>query len=277
VNILKKIISNIIIYTLLIFASFLVLYPVYLMVVTSLKSIGEVTINPLGFPAELQWGNYYIGLVKGRVARTSLNSLMYTALAVFGIITLSSPAAYVVSRFSFTGNKLIKFYFISGLMVPFQVAIIPLFKLIKNLNLFNNMLSVTLVHVTIGIPFALFLYTGYLKSIPRDIEESAYIDGCNYYMIFWRIIFPLALPATATITIFKVMIVWNDFFIPLLFITNPKLKPVQLAIYAFFGEYTSEWHIIFACMTMASIPVVIIYLFLQRYFISGIVSGAVKG
>jgi raffinose/stachyose/melibiose transport system permease protein len=242
-----------------------------------LKSIGEVTINPLGFPAELQWGNYYIGLVKGRVARTSLNSLMYTALAVFGIITLSSPAAYVVSRFSFTGNKLIKFYFISGLMVPFQVAIIPLFKLIKNLNLFNNMLSVIVVHVTLGIPFALFLYSGYLKSIPRDIEESAYIDGCNYYKIFWRIIFPLTLPATATITIFKVMIVWNDFFIPLLFITNPELKPVQLAIYAFVGEYTSEWQIIFACMTMASIPVVIIYLFLQRYFISGIVSGAVKG
>lgn len=273
----KKAMGRLAVYSVLLIGVLLIFYPIFLMIITSLKTAGEVTGNPTGLPSSIQWSNYLIGFQKAGIGRASLNSAMYTIVSVAGIIVVSAMAAYVVARFNFKGNKFIKFYFVSGLMIPFQVVLIPLFKIIVNLNLYNTMTGVFLIYTAMGIPFAFFLYTGYLRSIPKDIEESAYIDGCSYYRIFWIIILPLTLPATATIIIFNVIYVWNDFFIPLVFLTDKGLRPLQLAIYSLVGEFTTEWNILFASMTMATIPVIVFYIFLQRYFISGLTSGAVKG
>lgn len=264
-------------YAVLLLGTLLIIYPILLFVLTSFKTPGEVTGNPNGLPSALHWSNYWIGFQKGDLAKASLNSLIYTTLSVTSLTVVSAMAAYVVSRFDFKAGPWIKFYLLGGLMIPFQVVLIPLFKIVQLLHLNSNVFGVVLIYIALGIPFAFFLYTGYLKSIPKELEESAYIDGCNYYLVFWKIVLPLIVPATATIVIFNVITIWNDFFIPLVFLADPDRKPLQLAIYSFVGQYSSEWNVIFACMVMASIPVVALFLFLQRYFVSGMMSGAVKG
>lgn len=261
----------------LLLGSVVILYPVFLMFVTSLKTTGEITMNPTGMPASLQWSNYIYGIQEGNLIQAGLNSIVYTALTVAAVVLFSSSAAFVLTRFSFRGLKALQIYFISGLMIPFQVVLIPLFKMVKALHLFNSLPGVVMIYTTVGLSFAILLYTGALKSVPRELEEAASIDGCGSYRLFPSVVFPLLAPTTATIVIFNIISVWNDFFIPLVFVTNPKMKPIQLAIYSFVGEFTSQWNIVFACMVMASLPVIVVYLFLQRYFIAGIMSGAVKG
>lgn len=272
-----KALSRGMIYLVLVIGSVLILYPLFLVVITSLKTAGEATVNPIGLPSVLAFDNYAVAYTRGNVGRSILNSVIYTVFSVSSVIVVSLMAAYTLSRFVFRGSKILQYYLLSGLMIPFQVILVPVFRLIRLLNLFNNMLSIILIHIALGIPFAIFLYTGYLKSLPKDIEESAYIDGCGYYRMLWKIVAPVTLPATATIATFNLLAVWNDFFIPLVFITSKNLKPVQLAIYSFVGEYTSDWNVLFACMVMAIIPVLLIYLLLQKYFMSGMLSGALKG
>jgi len=162
-------------------------------------------------------------------------------------------------------------------MIPIYTVLVPLVQLIKNLGLMNSRLGLVVIYVGINMPFAVFLLTGFMRGVPNELVEAGIIDGCSVYRIFAVLIFPLLKPVIATLFILDFLGTWNDFLLPLLTLSNPAVQTITVAMYAFFGEFGSQWEIAFSGYAMALLPVVVLYLLLQRYIIAGIMSGAIKG
>jgi raffinose/stachyose/melibiose transport system permease protein len=257
-------------------AAILFLYPFFLVVINTFKSYKDVVTDVIGWPASWIWDNYVQVWRLVQYPQLFANTLLLTLASVAGIVLFGSMAGYKLSR---TKTKLSAFLFfvvIAPMMLPFQSFMVPLTKLAKDLHLINHLPGLTLVYWGLGCPMAVFLFHGFVKSIPRELEECASIDGCSPYRIFFNIIFPVMLPVVSTVIILNVMWIWNDFLLPLIML-NGKETTLQLAAYKFFGQYKSEWNYALTAVVMVTLPPIVFFLFMQKYIIKGMVAGAVKG
>ncbi|OXS62700.1 hypothetical protein B1A99_02255 [Cohnella sp. CIP 111063] len=259
------------------FWAMIVAIPFYLVVTMSLKSPADLQYGPLKWPETLKFSNYWTAWQQANMGQAFLNSILITGVSLILIVVFSSMAAYPLARRTDRWSGALYVYFLAGIMVPFQLAMIPLYKLLNGLNLIGKYPGAIAVYIATGIPFAVFLYVSFFKTVPRELEESAQIDGSGPFRTFWKILFPLVKPITSTVVIIKSLFIWNDFFIPLLFLQSKAMRNIPLSLYSFTSEYTNNWVLIFAAVVIGSLPLIALFLALQKHFIQGIASGAVKG
>lgn len=261
----------------LIIAGTVTLFPIFMAIMNSFKSQGEIFKSVIALPRNLNFVNYTNAFGRMDFIRTTGNTLYITVLSVSGIILLGSLAGYKLSRTSGKLSAVLFVLFTCSMLVPFQSIMIPLVKVSKALGLQGSKSGLVLIYIGLGINMAIFLYHGFVKSLPRELEEAALIDGCNEAQVFFKIVFPLLMPITSTIAILDVLWIWNDFMLPLVMITNVKNYTLILATNMFFGKYSIEWPNVLAGLVATWIPVVIFYGIFQKNIVKGITAGAVKG
>ncbi|MFB9327873.1 carbohydrate ABC transporter permease [Paenibacillus aurantiacus] len=253
------------------------LFPIYMAVVNSFKTQGEMFESFISLPTSLHFENYSDAFTKINLLNSSWNSAVISILGIGGIVVCASLAGYKLSRTSGKLSNFIFFLFIASMLVPFHSIMIPLNRMANALHVQGSTYGLALIYIGLGVNMAIFLYHGFVKSIPRELEESAQIDGCNQFQTFFLIIFPLLVPITVTIAILDFLWIWNDFLLPLLMLTDVSKYTLILSTNMLFGEYNKEWSLILAALVLTAIPVVVIYAFFQRFIMHGIAEGAVKG
>ncbi|WNC15377.1 carbohydrate ABC transporter permease [Brevibacillus brevis] len=263
-------------YLVLLLFSFLALYPIFLMIISSFKSNMEILTSPLGLPHSLAGANYAEVWERVNFGAYVWNSVYVSALSVFFILFLSSLAAFYLSRYPFRWNPYVLFFFMLGLMLPMKLAILPLHMIMLDLHLLDTLTSLVILYVAGGIPFGVFVFYGFFKTLPTELDQSARLDGCNGFQVYYKIILPLMKPALATVGIVHLIGVWNDFFYPLIFLKSEELSTIPLGVLTLFGEYDTEWNLLFASLTISSLPMIIAFLFASKQFIEGLTSGAIK-
>ncbi len=255
--------------------AFAYIFPFFLVFVNSLKLKPEILANPLALPKQISWDNFNQALTKMNFFRSLTNSIIITVLSVLMLIIFSSMLAYYLAR---TKNKLSKYIFlilVTSMIVPFQALMIPFMARFAQFVSWNNRGALIFFYIGFGTALSTFLYHGFISNIPTEIDEAASIDGASDMVAFWRIIFPMMRPITATVAIINALWIWNDFLLPRLVLTN-ETQTLPLSTYLFYGQYTVEYGQVMAGLVLAVIPIVIFYLILQKQFISGISQGAVK-
>lgn len=262
---------------LLILGSLVAMLPIYMAVVNSFKTQGEMFQSFIALPTTLHWENYSDAFNKINLLGSSMNSAIVSFLGIGGIVFCASLAGYKLSRTSGRLSNLIFFLFVASMLVPFHSIMIPLTRVAKGMGVQGSTYGLALIYIGLGVNMAIFLYHGFVKSIPRELEESAQIDGCNEFQTFFQIIFPLLLPITVTIAILDFLWIWNDFLLPLLMLTDVNRYTLILSTNMLFGEYNKEWPLILSSLVLTAIPVILIYAFFQNFIMEGIAEGAVKG
>ena len=255
--------------------AFIYIFPFFLVFVNSLKLKPDILANPLALPSHITWDNFSQALTKMNFFRSLTNSIIITVLSVSMLIIFSSMLAYYLAR---TKNSLSKYIFlilVTSMIVPFQALMIPFMARFAQFVSWNNRGALIFFYIGFGTALSTFLYHGFISNIPTEIDEAASIDGASDMVAFWRIIFPMMRPITATVAIINALWIWNDFLLPRLVLTN-ETQTLPLSTYLFYGQYTVEYGQVMAGLVLAVIPIVIFYLILQKQFISGISQGAVK-
>ncbi|RFB12082.1 carbohydrate ABC transporter permease [Bacillus sp. HNG] len=262
---------------LLILYALIVLIPVIAIFLTTFKTTAEMYENVLGLPSSFDFGNYVSIFKDQGMGVYFKNSIIVTLVSVVFTIFFASLIAYAITRMGgWLGNILFGFFAL-GMMVPAQVNMIPLYQLVLDLGLTNSLIGLMIVNISVTIPVAVFILTGFMKSLPKSLFEASTIDGANNWQMYSRIVLPLSLPSLSATSIFLFVMHWNDLLYPLLFITKNEYKTLPLALLEFQGEYLTNYPMLFAGVMIASAPMVIAYIFLQRYFIAGMTAGSVKG
>ncbi|MGC6174234.1 carbohydrate ABC transporter permease [Lacrimispora sp. 38-1] len=253
----------------------IILIPVFMVVINSFKDQTEAAMMNMKLPSNWHiFENYKEMIKEGGIFRGFVNSTVITVICVLMLIILCSTMAFVLERRKTFFSKMINMTVIFGLVLPLQI--IPTYFVCNYLHLTHEVAAV-LVLIVANMSFTVFLYTGFVKSIPIEIDESAWIDGAGYTQLFFEIIFPLLQPVTVTAVIINFMAVWNDFGISIYFLNSARNYTLPLTVYNFFGNHSSDWQLVFANVVLSTLPVAIVYLILQRHIISGMTSGAVKG
>lgn len=260
----------------LLFFTIVALYPVLVTVFTALRPAADVMRSPFGLPTELFLDNLTTAWTRGRFASYLLNSVIITVPTVVGVVVLSCLAGYGISRFRFSGRNVMFYAILLGLTVPFQSVMIPLFYQLLAMGLLSTYWAVILPGIAFGLPFGIFLMQAFFEDLPRELSDAGRVDGCSEWRIFHSIMLPLAWPAVSTLIVFQFVRTWNEFLMPLLYLQNEDLRPVPLGLMFFQGAYTRDIGLISAGVTIALLPVVIIYLIFQRQFVKGLTAGAVK-
>ncbi|MBU8917857.1 carbohydrate ABC transporter permease [Neobacillus sp. 114] len=251
------------------------LSPFYLMIVNSFKTKREMFEDTLKLPAGFNFDNYIEAFTELNFIQTFMNSVLITVVSVLVIIVFSSMAAYALSRNKSKISSFIFFLFVAAMLIPFQSVMIPLVTIFGKLEMLNRA-GIIFMYLGFGASLSIFLYHGTLNGIPKSLDEAATIDGANRFQIFWHIIFPMLKPITVTVAILNTIWIWNDYLLPSLVINQEGMETIPLKMFFFFGEYTKQWHLALAGLTIAIIPVIIAYFFAQREIIKGISEGAVK-
>lgn len=251
--------------------------PLYLVFVNSVKTVREIYLSPLGLPVEISWNNFGRVMEKIDFGQALKNSLFFVVFGVAGLLVICSMAAYRLARHRTRVNKFVYLLLVSSILVPFQTVMIPLIKIIASIGLYNTRIGVLLAYYGYGIPFAVFLFYGFLSSIPREIEEAALIDGGSLFQVYRCIILPLLKPICVTVAVLDVLWIYNDFLLPFVLISDNELRTLPLVMYTFFTAYERPWDLAMASLTMALTPAIIMFVILQKQITGGIVSGAVKG
>ncbi|MCR5031922.1 MAG: carbohydrate ABC transporter permease [Lachnospiraceae bacterium] len=271
-------ISSLLYILLMLLAICIFIMPVALAVLTSFKSKPELAKSILSLPATWNLDNY-----KGAVERSDfLNSLKNTvavvAPSVVIIVLCSSMSGYTVARHSRDSRalRLLDKVYLASLMIPFQILMIPVYKIYKSLHLLNTLHGMIFMLVGTSIAYSSFLYVGFVKGIPHEIEESAYMDGCSEFRCFWLITFPLLKAISATVAALHTMWLWNDFNIAVILLQKENVRTITIKQFYFFGKYTADYGMAFAAAILSMIPVVACFMFMQKYIVNGIVVGAVK-
>ncbi|MCM3570571.1 carbohydrate ABC transporter permease [Neobacillus mesonae] len=243
---------------------------------TTFKTTPELYRNPLGLPDSWSLTNYQDLFMKESMSTYFMNSIIVTLSSVAIIIFLSSLIAYAIFRLPKKIGYILFGFFVVGMMVPTQVNMIPIYLLINKLGLLDTRLGVILVTVGSLIPIAVFILTGFMKTLPEELIEAAKIDGAGEWKIYSKVVVPLSLPSIATVTIFAFVIVWNDLLYPLLLLKSTEVKTLPIALLSFQGQYLTNYPMIFSGVIIASIPMILAYIFMQRYFIAGMTAGSIK-
>lgn len=254
------------------------LAPLAIALSTSFKQPGD-TSSPLKMFTEFSFESYKTAFFTMNFGTSFLNSLITTFGSVFIIVLLASMAAYPLARMRGTLSKFLYILFIAGLVIPGQMVVIPIAQVFDTLNIPSNRFTPMIMFITCSIPFSVFLYTGFMKTVPVEIEESAYLDGANLFTRFFKIVFPLLSPATVSVVITQGIWIWNDYFYPLIFVSKQAEMSLPVTMLNFLGdkENPAQWSVLFAACILCAIPLIIAFALLQKHFVSGISSGAVKG
>lgn len=265
------------IYIILILFSIVNIYPILWMVINSLKSEQEFSIDKLGLPDKIVFQNYVDAWNTANFSGFFINSVVVSVTAVIITVLFGALAAYFLSRFTFKMSKLVYSFFIFGLLVPIHATLIPMFILMQNLGLLNTRISLVFPYVAFNMPVTIFLLVSFMKAFPKEIEESAIMDGASIFRIFWSIILPMCRPAIATVTILSFINNWNEFVFALVLVNDPALQTLPLGLQNFAGQYSTNYVAQMSGLTMALIPILIVFLFLEKEIVKGMTAGAVKG
>jgi len=255
----------------------IVLVPLWVLFTIAVKSVPDFFANPLGWPKIFKWSNFSDAWNAAGLGSALSNSMLITGVSLAILVFAGAMAAFPLARRTRRWQNWVYIYFVAGLVVPSQIGVIALYRLMKGLDLISTYQGVVLIYVAGSLPFVIFLYTGFILSIPKDLEEAAYIDGASRWRTFWTVIFPLLRPVTATVIITASFSIWNDFFTALLFLPDPDKQTLPLALFTFEGSYNNQWTLIFSSIAIAAVPMIILFLVLQRSFVQGLTGGALKG
>ncbi|MNO51967.1 Trehalose transport system permease protein SugB [compost metagenome] len=254
------------------------LYPLLWLLLYSLKTNEEIMDGSFfSFPKVFQWQNYSEAYESGSYLKFLSNSVMVTGITMIFVILLSSMVAYAISRFRWRYGNLVMTIFLMGMMIPMQATLLPLMIIFKNAHILNTHLSLILPYIAFSTPIAVFILSGFMKSIPHEIEESAFIDGASVYRIFRTIILPVSVPPVMTVCILTFINIWNEYILAATFISSEKLKTLPFGVYTFVSQYSVNYGNIGAFLVMGALPVILIYFFLSNQITKGMVAGAVKG
>jgi raffinose/stachyose/melibiose transport system permease protein len=253
------------------------LVPIVILFMNSLKSTVEIGRNPIGFPQEIRLDNYADAWDQGGYAVTIRNSLVMMSATIVVSLTVAGLAAYALARLKLRGSSLIAFYFLVGTSVPPQLFMVPLFVMWRQVGLINTHLGLIIIYCGLYAPFATYLLRSYMVSLPEEFIEAARIDGANHWHVFRRIILPLSWPGFLTAGLVIGLNVWNEFLFAVTFLPDPSLKPVATSLFEFQGRFSRDWGLTSAGSMIMVIPIIVLFLLLQRRFIEGLTQGGLKG
>ncbi|MBN2874315.1 MAG: carbohydrate ABC transporter permease, partial [Spirochaetales bacterium] len=245
-------------------------------IVNSFKPYGDIIKDAAALPAKLDFQNYAKAWNLVSFPKVFLNSVIVNSLSIAGMVLMGSMTAWRLVRRPHLASKVIFILFVSAMMIPFQSVMIPMVKMANLLGLVNSLMGVVIVYFGFGVPLTVFLFHGYIKSIPRELEDAAYIDGCGTVQTFFLIVLPLLKPMVVTVIIVQLLWVWNDFLLPALLLFSSSVQTIPLGIFAFFGQHMNRWDWALSTLIMGMVPVVVFFLSLQKYVIRGITAGSVK-
>lgn len=265
-------------YVFLIVFCIIIMTPLVIVFSSSLR-VPDNMKSPLILFSQFSLESYMAAFRKMNYIKTFFNSFVTTAGSVVIIVLIATMASYPIARIKTKLSRVLYYLFIAGLVVPSQMVIVPVAQTIAGLNIPNSLFTPMLMFITCSMPFSVFLFAGFMKSVPMEIEESAYLDGAGLFTRFFRIVFPLLKPATASVVITQGMWIWNDYFYPSVFISKNAQKTLPLRMLDFMGDSQNpaQWNILFASCVLCAIPLIILFVTLQKQFINGIAAGAVKG
>ena len=269
-------VENLLIQIFLASAAVVMLYPIFMMILSGFKTTPEIYMSPFSMPKKFNIENFQVIWEKTNVPRYFLNSIIVTVSSIALLLITVTMAAYAISRYKFRGALMVSLFFLSCLMLPLRLAIIPLFIQLKYLGLIYSLLGLIFIYTAMSLPATVFILTGFLRSLPKDLEDSARMDGASELRIMLDIMVPLVSPALVIAGIYSAVPIWNDFFFPLIFIQSPEWKTLAQGLTTFFGEYSINYGVLYAGLSLASLPMIFIFIVQSRRFIAGMTAGALK-
>lgn len=258
-----------------IIVSLIMFIPIYLVIVNSLKTRAEASSMGVGLPTSLNWPNFATVIERGKLVTAFGNSVLYAVAATIIGTTLAALAAYVLSRNRTRFNRYIYFFLIMGIAMP--TNFVTLMKVMQMTHLINTQIGIILLYSASSLPFSIFLIYAFIGTLPRELDEAAIIDGCSPIRLFFSVIYPLLTPVLVTAGILNLLGIWNEFLLPLYYLNRSAYWPMTLAVYNFFGQFQADWSLVSADILLTILPVIIIYLFAQRFILAGMTAGSVKG
>ncbi len=261
---------------LLVVLSVLMIYPLVIVVLTAFKSNNEVLLNPTGLPIDWTFENFITSWVEADFANLFANSILLTVVSMTVATLIAALASYAIVRHVTRVGSWTYLIIAAGIFLPMQLALVPQFRVVRELGLINSYLGVILIYIAGAIPFGVFLMAAFMKQVPKEIVEAAIIDGTGYFQLFRTIFLPLARPAIATFWVLQGVGIWNDYLVPQLLLTDPTKRTLTTGVLYFKAQYLADWGNIMAAVLIMSLPVLLIFIFAQRYFVSGLYAGAVK-
>jgi raffinose/stachyose/melibiose transport system permease protein len=264
-------------YVILFAVAVLAMAPLLLMWFSAFKTRVEVAVDPLALPTSLNLSNRVEAWTTGRYSSYWLNSVITTVPTVAGVVALSTLAGYGFARLKLPGKRIWFYLILLGLMVPFQSYMIPLYFDLQRYGLLSTYLAVILPGIALGLPFGVYFMQAFFRSLEPEISDSARVDGCNEFQVFWHIVLPLTAPGLSSLTIFQSLWTWNSFLMPLIFLNDEAHRTLPLGLMFFQSRFTSDYALISAGVLITSFPIIVVYLLLQRRFVQGLASGALKG
>ncbi len=269
--------ATVVTYFILTLWSAVVLFPVWTMLVNSIKPKRDIFRNPFNFPKHVTFDGFISAWNAGQFDLYFRNSLFITIVTLFLILFLGSLAAYALANWKSKFSSLIYLAFIAGLMVPIRLGTINIFQIVRSMGLLDTIYSLFPIYIAMGMPLTVFVLTAFIESIPRELIDAARVDGASEWRIYSSVILPLLRPAMATAAIFNLIPIWNDLWFPLIFIRTDEHRTVMLGASLLFGQYQTDWTRILSVLTLASLPILVLYLLMSKQFIKGLTAGAVKG
>ena len=273
----KKFTLNSLIHLFLASVAVTCLYPLLWMVASSFKTQETIFRDISLIPRQFHFENYYLAVSQNNFGRYFLNSVFYTVSVVFGIVIISSMAAFAFSRLRFPGRNIIFILFIAAMMIPLPGSFVALFVLLNKLHLRDTPLGYILCMISVGLSMSIFLLKTFFDTMPRELEDAARIDGCSKIGIWWHVALPLARPVLAVVVVFNALNVWNEYVLALIIFDNKNLMPLQRALMMFRGEYLTNYPLLMAGLTITALPIIVVYLLMQKYIVKGVTSGALFG
>ncbi|MDD2653759.1 MAG: carbohydrate ABC transporter permease [Candidatus Omnitrophica bacterium] len=273
----KKVTLNFLIHLFLLSMAVLCLYPLLWMIASSFKTQATIFSDISLIPKQFHFENYYLAVSQSDFGRYFLNSVFYTASVVFGIVIVSSLAAYAFSRLRFPGRNIIFTLFMAAMMIPIPGSFVALFVLLNKLHLRNTPLGYVLCMISVGLSMSIFLLKTFFDTMPRELEDAARIDGCSKLGIWRHMALPFAKPAIAVVVVFNALNVWNEYVLALIIFDSKNLMPLQRALMMFRGEFLTNYPLLMAGLTLTALPIIIVYLFMQKYIVKGVTSQTIFG
>ena len=264
-------------YIVLIAFSILCLYPLVWLFLSSFKTNSELYSNPWGLPESFSLANYVQAITEGHILQYFMNSVIIAVSAVAVSVLLGCMVSYAISRMEWKLSKITMSVFMLGMMIPVYAMVVPLFSMFNKMGLLNTHLAVIIPHIAISFPMTIFILTGFMGSIPKELEEAAVMDGCTIYQIFFKIIMPISKSSIVTVAVVTFINIWNDLLLPQIFLTDSTKMTLPVGLTEFQGQYTTNYVVEIAAVILTIIPSILVYMGLHKYIMEGMVSGAVKG
>jgi raffinose/stachyose/melibiose transport system permease protein len=254
-----------------------VFVPLLFMINSSFRNGADIYTTPLALAQGFDLTNYRLVLTEGKFLQYLSNSILVTAFSTLIVLICGAGAGYALARYQFRFNTTLYLFFLAGLLIPAKLALVPLFIQLKNMGLLDSRLGLILVYAAGAMPAAVFIYTGFIRALPADLDNAARIDGASELQVFRKVMLPLIFPVTGIVGIYTAIPIWNDFLLPLVFIRDTSKMTIMQGISVFFGEYGANWGALFAGLTLAALPLIVLYIILSSQFIKGMTAGATKG